>query len=191
MIVGNSVALATFDERAETLSSRDRDGEHNPAEEFALTARRSGLFLSVPLRRRRVSDLLQFITPQYGDPHGQLSHGRAISRRRRATPTFHILSGMTHGNPRGIYFSQAARAGHQHPLDTLQTGSGTAATMRCFMIEALRRLASPSASCPRYIFIPATAHTACRWRLDHAWCRSICQARAGSNSIDQRHRRHP
>src|ERR1700710_1103791 len=38
-VFGNSVAIATFDERAEVLSfSSTATVEHNPAEEFALTA---------------------------------------------------------------------------------------------------------------------------------------------------------
>src|SRR5258708_2293254 len=37
-VFGNSVAIATFDERAETLSfNPPATVEHNPAEEFALT----------------------------------------------------------------------------------------------------------------------------------------------------------
>ena len=49
-VFGNSVAIATFDERAKHLSIiSTATVEHNPAEEFALTAGRSGLFLSVSL----------------------------------------------------------------------------------------------------------------------------------------------
>ena len=37
-VFGNSVAIATFDERADTLSFTSTSSvEHNPAEEFALT----------------------------------------------------------------------------------------------------------------------------------------------------------
>jgi len=55
-VFGNSVAIATFDERAETLSfTATATVEHNPAEEFALTRGRSGLFYPFLYDGRRVS----------------------------------------------------------------------------------------------------------------------------------------
>ena len=49
-VFGNSVAIATFDERADTLSFTSTSTvEHNPAEEFALTPDDPGLFLSIRL----------------------------------------------------------------------------------------------------------------------------------------------
>ena len=56
------------------------------------------------------------------------------------TPTFKILSGMTHGIRKAFTYRKRHEQGTQHPLDTLQTRSGTCRDYALFMIEALRRL---------------------------------------------------
>src|SRR5258708_22157012 len=73
-VFGNSVAIATFDERAEILSFISMATvEHNPAEEFALTADDPAYFYPFQYDDEEFPRLLQFITPQYGDAHGELS----------------------------------------------------------------------------------------------------------------------
>src|SRR5664280_2846396 len=73
-VFGNGVAIATFDERAETLSiSSTATVEHNPAHEFALTADDPAYFYPFLYDNEEFPDLAQFITPQYGDPDGELS----------------------------------------------------------------------------------------------------------------------
>ena len=54
------------------------------------------------------------------------------------TPTFKILSGMTHGIREAFTYRKRHEQGTQHPLDTLQTRSGTCRDYALFMIEALR-----------------------------------------------------
>ena len=64
-VFGNSVAIATFDERAETLSIvSSATVEHNPAEEFALTADDPAYFYPFLYGDEEFPDLVQFITPQ-------------------------------------------------------------------------------------------------------------------------------
>jgi len=73
-VFGNSVAIATFDERAENLSFTSMATvEHNPAEEFALTPDDTAYFYPFLYDREEFPDLQQFIVPQYGDPNGELS----------------------------------------------------------------------------------------------------------------------
>ena len=172
-VFGNSVAIATFDERAQTLSFTSiATVEHNPAEEFALTAGRSRLFLSVPLRRRGIS-------------RSAAVHHAAIWRSRTAncrhwarefldadgpTPTFNILSGMTHGIREAFTYRKRHEHGTQHPLDTLQTGSGTCRDYALFMIEALRRLGIAARFVSGYLFIPGDrAHGYVGGGSTHAW----------------------
>jgi transglutaminase-like putative cysteine protease len=72
-VFGNSVAIAT-DERAETLSSiSTATVEHNPAEEFALTADDPAYFYPFLYDNEEFPDLVGFIAPQYGDPDGDLA----------------------------------------------------------------------------------------------------------------------
>src|SRR5262245_7695402 len=55
-VFGNSVAIATFDERADTLTfTSTATVEHNPAEEFALTPDDPAFFYPLSLSRRGVS----------------------------------------------------------------------------------------------------------------------------------------
>src|SRR6202047_3428269 len=141
-VFGNSVAIATFDERAETLSfTSTATVEHNPAEEFALTPDDPAYFYPFLYDDEEFPDLVQFITPQYGDPQGELSAwARNFLDAEGPTPTFKILSGMTHGIREAFTYRKRHEQGTQHPLDTLQTRSGTCRDYALFMIEALRRL---------------------------------------------------
>jgi transglutaminase-like putative cysteine protease len=155
-VFGNSVAIATFDERAETLSIvSTATVEHNPAEEFALTADDPAYFYPFPYDDEEFPDLVQFITPQYGDPDGELSAwARNFLDAEGPTPTFNILSNMTHGIRNAFAYRKRHEHGTQHPLDTLQTKSGTCRDYALFMIEALRRLGIAARFVSGYLFIP-------------------------------------
>ncbi len=155
-VFGNSVAIATFDERAETLSIvSTATVEHNPAEEFALTADDPAYFYPFSYYDDEFPDLVQFITPQYGDPNGELSAwARNYLDAEGPTPTFNILSNMTHGIRDAFTYRKRHEHGTQHPLDTLQTRSGTCRDYALFMIEALRRLGIAARFVSGYLFIP-------------------------------------
>jgi len=179
-VFGNSVAIATFDERAETLSfCSTAVVEHNPVEEFALTADDPAYFYPFLYDQEEFPDLVQFITPQYGDPDGELSAwARNFLDAEGPTPTFNILSHMTHGIHQQFSYRKRHEHGIQHPLDTLQTKSGTCRDYALFMIEALRRLGIAAR------FVSGIARTAMPAAArPMPGCRSICRAPAGSNSI--------
>src|ERR1700682_2455956 len=73
-VFGNSVAIATFDERARTLSfSSTATIDHMPADPFALTADDPAYFYPFFYDSEEILDLREFITPQYGDPDGELT----------------------------------------------------------------------------------------------------------------------
>ena len=162
-VFGNSVAIATFDARAQTLVFNSiATVEHNPAEEFALTADDPAYFYPFLYDDEEFPDLLQFITPQYGDPNGELSAwARGFLDRNGTTPTFDILSGMTHGIRQAFSYRKRYEHGTQHPLDTLQTRSGTCRDYALFMIEALRRLGIAARFVSGYLFIPGDGARGC------------------------------
>ena len=171
-VFGNSVAIATFDERAETLTFvATATVEHNPAEAFALTADDPAYFYPFIYDDEEFSDLVQFITPQYGDPNGELSAwARNFLDAEGPTPTFNILSGMTHGIRDAFSYRKRHEHGTQHPLDTLQTRSGTCRDYALYMIEALRRLGIAARFVSGYIFIPGDrAHGYVGGGSTHAW----------------------
>jgi transglutaminase-like putative cysteine protease len=171
-VFGNSVAIATFDERADTLSFTSTvTVEHNPEDEFALTADDPAYFYPFLYDDEEFPDLQQFITPQYGDPNGELSGwARQFLDTDGPTPTFNILSGMTHGIREAFRYRKRHEQGTQHPLDTLQTGSGTCRDYALFMIEALRRLGIAARFVSGYLFIPGDrAHGYVGGGSTHAW----------------------
>src|SRR5260221_875240 len=171
-VFGNSVAIATFDERAETLSFvSTATVEHNPAEEFALTPDDPAHFYPFRYDDEELPDLVQVITPQYSDPNGELSAwARNFLYAEGPTPTFNILSDMTHGIREMFIYRKRHEQGTQHPLDTLQTRSGTCRDYALFMIEALRRLGIAARFVSGYLAIPSDrAHRYAGGGSTHAW----------------------
>jgi transglutaminase-like putative cysteine protease len=145
--------------------------EHNPAHEFALTTEDPAYFYPFLYDDEELTDLVQFIQPQYGDPEGELSAwARNFLDEQGSTPTFNILSNMTHGIREAFTYRKRHEHGTQHPLDTLQTRSGTCRDYALFMIEALRRLGIAARFVSGYLFIPGDrAHGYRGGGSTHAW----------------------
>ncbi|MBM7485297.1 transglutaminase-like putative cysteine protease [Bradyrhizobium sp. USDA 3686] len=155
-VFGNSVAIANFDERADALIfDWHVTVEHNPVEEFALTPDDSAYFYPFAYDDEEFPDLVHYITPQYTDPDGEIAEwARGFLDEDAPTPTFKILSGMTHGIRERFKYRKRHELGTQHPLDTLQSGSGTCRDYALFMIEALRHLGIAARFVSGYIFLP-------------------------------------
>ena len=171
-VFGNSVAIATFDERAETLTFTSTSTvEHSPADAFEPTADDPAYFYPFLYNNDEFPDLVQYIAPQYGDPDGELSAwARNFLDGEGPTPTYNILAGMTHGIRAQFTYRKRHEHGTQHPLDTLQTRSGTCRDYALFMIEALRRLGIAARFVSGYIFIPGDrAHGYVGGGNTHAW----------------------
>src|SRR6202051_4451578 len=98
-VFGNSVAIATFADPADPLSFVSTPTvEHYPAEEFALTPDDPAYFYPFRYEDEEFPDLVRYITPQYGDPDGKMSAwALKFLDDEGPTPTFNILSNMTHG----------------------------------------------------------------------------------------------
>jgi transglutaminase-like putative cysteine protease len=156
-VFGNSVAIATFDERSDRLVvTWTATVEHNPVEAFALTPDEPAYFYPFLYDAEEFPDLRQFITPQYSDPNGELADwARKFLDPEAPTPTFNILSQMTHGIRDAFSYRKRHEHGTQHPLDTLQTGSGTCRDYALLMIEALRQLGIAARFVSGYLFVPA------------------------------------
>jgi transglutaminase-like putative cysteine protease len=168
-VFGNSVAIATFDERADTLTFNSTVVvDHNPEEEFALTPDDPAYFYPFLYDPEEFPDLRQFVTPNYSDPDGELAAwARDFLDAEAPTPTFNILSGMTHGIHAGFAYRKRHEHGTQHPLDTLETRSGTCRDYALLMIEALRRLGIAARFVSGYLFTGDRAHDG--GGSTHAW----------------------
>ena len=77
---------------------------------------------------------------------------------------------MTHGIRKAFSYRKRHEHGTQHPLDTLQTRSGTCRDYALFMIEALRRLGIAARFVSGYLFIHGDrAHGYVGGGSTHAW----------------------
>jgi transglutaminase-like putative cysteine protease len=77
---------------------------------------------------------------------------------------------MTHGIRNAFTYRKRHEQGTQHPLDTLQTGSGSCRDYALFMIEALRRLGIAARFVSGYLFVPDDrAHGYSGGGSTHAW----------------------
>ena len=168
-VFGNSVAIATFDERAATLTFTSTvTVDHNPVEEFALTPDDPAFFYPFLYDPDEFPDLRQFVTPNYSDPDGELSAwARGFLDAEAPTPTFKILSAMTHGIRDSLSYRRRHERGTQHPLDTLQTRSGTCRDYALLMIEALRRLGIAARFVSGYLYTGDRDHDG--GGSTHAW----------------------
>jgi transglutaminase-like putative cysteine protease len=155
-VFGNSVAIADFDERADRLTfDWQVTVEHNPVDEFALTADDEAYFYPFVYDDEEYPDLVQYITPQYTDSDGEIAKWACGFLDAAApTPTFKILSGMTDAIREQFEYRKRHEPGTQNPLQTLQSGTGTCRDFALFMIEALRQLGIAARFVSGYIFVP-------------------------------------
>ena len=171
-VFGNSVAIATFDERADCLSvTSTATIEHYPTEAFALTADDPAYFYPFLYDEEEFPDLKQYITPQHGDPQGELSAwARDFLDAEAPTPTFKLLSQMTQAIHNAFAYRKRHAQGTQHPLDSLQMRSGTCRDFALLMIETLRRLGIAARFVSGYLFVPSdAAHGYAGAGSTHAW----------------------
>jgi transglutaminase-like putative cysteine protease len=171
-VFGNSVAIATFDERADRLTFISKmTVEQYPAEAFALTPDDPAYFYPFLYDEEEFPDLTHYVTPQYGDPNGELSAwALSFLDAEAPTPTFKILGQMTHAIHAGFAYRKRHEQGTQHPLDSLQMRSGTCRDFALLMIEALRRLGIAARFVSGYLFVPSdSADRYAGAGSTHAW----------------------
>ena len=152
----NTVAIATFDEPAEQLTfSSTVTVEHQPVEEVTLGVADEAFYYPFAYDAGEMPDLRSYIAPQYNDMDGELTAWalKRLSDNGR-TRTHDLLRAMTLGVRESFSYRKRHERGTQHPLDTLQTKSGTCRDFALFMIEALRRLGIAARFVSGYIFIP-------------------------------------
>jgi transglutaminase-like putative cysteine protease len=153
---GNSVAIASFDERADHLTFESNVVvQHKPVHAFTLTPDDPAYFYPFLYDSEEYPDLFQYVTPHYADPNGQLdAWARTFLDGQTPTRTFGILSRITHGIRNSLTYRARYEEGTQHPLDTLQSGSGTCRDYALLMIEGLRRLGIAARFVSGYLFVP-------------------------------------
>lgn len=168
---GNSVTIASFHERMDTLTfTSNVIVQHKPAPAFTLTPDDCAYFYPFLYDPEEYPDLQQFIAPNYADPNGELSAwARNFLDAQAPTATFNILSRMTHGIRDSLTYRARYEEGTQHPLDTLQSGSGTCRDYALLMIEGLRQLGIAARFVSGYLFVPSDGEGHTGGCSTHAW----------------------
>ena len=164
-VFGNSVAIATFDERAQTLSFTSMATiEHNPAEEFALTADDPAYFYPFHLQRRGVSgSAAVHHAAIWSMPWRIVVLGAQLEADDDTD--YNILSGMTHGIREAFTYRKRHEHGTQHP-PRAATGSGTCRDYRLVHDRGAAALGIAARFVSGYLFIPGDSAHGCRRRLD-------------------------
>jgi transglutaminase-like putative cysteine protease len=154
-VFGNSVAIATFDAVAERLIViNSATVEHDPTDSIPLGPDDAAYHYPFLYDGEELPDLKPYITPLYGDPDGALSGwARSFLQPTGQTLTLDLLTTMTHGIRENFVYRRRHAQGTQHPLDTLQTRSGTCRDFALLMIEAMRRLGIAARFVSGYLFV--------------------------------------
>jgi transglutaminase-like putative cysteine protease len=170
--LGNRVAVARFDVRADTLvfDSRIRVtlSRSHPAG-FNIEDR--ALSLPVAFGAEELDDLGPFMARRHPDPDGRLeAWTQAFLRFDKPTPMLELLTAMIHGIRRGLTYERRVESGIQGPSETLARGAGTCRDFTELMIEALRALGLPARFVSGYLYVPARdRHEVHGGGSTHAW----------------------
>lgn len=155
-VFGNSVAIASFSERARELRFDSSVRlEHVPANALDHPIEHDADTYPFTYGVEDLPDLALSIEPQFADPDNEVERWACqfLSRDGR-TGTRDLLAGLTHGVRQRFAYNARFEWGVQEPLLTLRRGSGTCRDFAVFLIEALRALGLAARFVSGYIHAP-------------------------------------
>ncbi len=140
-VYGNSIAIANFETEADTLDivsvlTLQRFG---PALPWAVIEPGTALTGVVYTENERAV-LEPFLTLAAADPEGRLDRWLADFRARIGQGSGHLLRDLAHAIHEALSYSARYDEGTQHPLDTLESGSGSCRDYAWLFIELARRM---------------------------------------------------
>jgi transglutaminase-like putative cysteine protease len=141
-VFGNSIAIATFDERADTLTFESSfRAEHYPAVPAAIVVEPYAARFPFSYAADDALDLGRTKERHYPDPEHRIDQW--VKNVLHATPgarTLETLVGITSSIRDQFQYVVREREGVQSPLETLALGSGSCRDLAVFMMEAARTL---------------------------------------------------
>lgn len=172
-VFGNSVAIATFDRRADRLvfDSKVRL-DHNPADLQGVDIEDYARSYPFTYSSEDMPDLLRSIERQHVDPLRQIdSWARRFLNTDGATDTLALLTAMTTAIRREFTYVPRPEKGTQTPIETLQRRKGTCRDYAILMIEAVRALGFAARFVSGYVYNPSARDTRVGGGNTHAWVR--------------------
>jgi transglutaminase-like putative cysteine protease len=172
-VFGNSVAIARFDRRADTLRFASHVRlEHIPMEAEAVEVEHYARGYPFTYSSEDMPDLLRSIERGHHDPYRVIDDwaGRFV-RRDGQTDTLGMLGEMTRAIRRDLTYIPRPEKGTQTPLETLQKRQGTCRDYAVLMIEAARALGLAARFVSGYVYAPSEREGRVGGGNTHAWVR--------------------
>lgn len=170
-VFGNSVAVASFDRKADTLSFQSNIHiDHATSNVPDVRIEESARLYPFAYGVEEMPDLAPFIARQYPDPSVE-RWARQFVRIGRPTSTGMLLMTITRAISESFVYRRRIEKGTQEPAYTLQFKQGTCRDFALFMIEAARSLGFAARFVSGYIYVPSRDGGAYRGGgSTHAWC---------------------
>ena len=172
-VFGNSVAIATFDRRAKTLTiDSNVRVRHSPAELEVVHIEEYARLYPFTYASEEMPDLLRSIERQHLDPQRQIdTWARRFVNPSGQTDTLAMLSDMTAAIRREFTYVSRAEKGTQTPIETLNRRKGTCRDYAMLMIVAARALGFAARFVSGYVYSPTARESNIGGGNTHAWVR--------------------
>jgi transglutaminase-like putative cysteine protease len=172
-VFGNSVAVASFDRRAEQLRIESRARLlHLPSDLEDVHIEEYARGYPFTYSSEEMPDLLRSIERQHLDPLRRIdTWARRFVASPGATSTLGLLTEMTKAIKREFTYLPRHQKGTQSPLETLERGTGTCRDYAMFMIEAARALGFAARFVSGYVYNPTGKRRRIGGGNTHAWVR--------------------
>jgi len=172
-VLGNSVAIARFDQPATRLAIlSDVTLDHAPLEREAVETEEYARLFPFTYSSEDMPDLLRSIERQHLDTARLVDNwARAFVRDDGQTETIAMLGDMAMTIKRDFTYVARHEKGTQTPIETLDKRSGTCRDFAVLMIEAARALGFAARFVSGYVYNPSRAEGRLGGGNTHAWVR--------------------
>jgi transglutaminase-like putative cysteine protease len=173
---GNSVLVATFDGRADTLSFESTFlAEHYPADPDVTLIEPYAERLPFSYDARDVPDLARTMERHHADPaHALDAWVRAVQAGADTDRTLDLLIAITHAIKAQFRYAAREEVGTRLPAETLERGEGSCRDFALFMMEAVRSLGLAARFVSGYLVDEAVVDNEddklVGGGATHAWC---------------------
>jgi transglutaminase-like putative cysteine protease len=141
-VFGNSIAVATFTGMADTLVVESSfRAEHYPLPEADVVIEDYARVWPFNYDPDDIPDLGRTMERHYADPARRVDEwANQFVSESKSRRSLDILTAMTHAVQREFTYNPRDEMGTQHPVTTLNTGTGTCRDFALLMMEAARAL---------------------------------------------------
>lgn len=172
-VFGNSVAVARFDGRADTLRiASDVRMEHFPIDGGGVEIEDYARHYPFTYSSEDMPDLLRSVERGHHDPDRVIDEwARRFVRLDGNTDTLAMLTDMVQTIRRDFTYLPRHEKGTQTPIETLRQRQGTCRDYAVLMIEAARALGLAARFVSGYVYAPGIGEGRVGGGNTHAWVR--------------------